>query len=115
VFEKYRSKDEEYVMLDIKNISKAAFIQRGCLLPARENGESLEESCVMEKARNNLLKNYLMRKERREHIDHEKYYYDTPKINTDILQSRLSANSKSTHGRNVSSRVSSNTHFRSEC
>lgn len=49
-------------MLDIKNINKAAFIQRGCLLPSRENGESLEESCVMDKARSNLLKNYLMRK-----------------------------------------------------
>ena len=69
----------------------------------------------MDKARNNLLKNYLMRKERREHIDSEKYYYDTPKINTDILQSRLSANSKVTFGRNVSSRVSSNSYFRSEC
>jgi hypothetical protein len=65
VFEKYRRKDEEYIMLDIKNISKAAFISRGCLLPARENGETLEESCVMDKARNNLLKNFLMRLERR--------------------------------------------------
>ena len=39
VFEKYRSKEAEYVMMDVKNINRAAFIQRGCLLPLKENGE----------------------------------------------------------------------------
>lgn len=112
VFEKYRSKEAEYVMMDVKNISRAAFIQRGCLLPLKDNGE-MEEGSIISKAGENLRRMYMMRKERREHIDGEKYYLDTPKINADILQSRISANSRS-FCRNVSSRISSNTHFKSE-
>lgn len=111
VFEKYRNKEAEYVMMDVKSINRAAFIQRGCLLPLKENGE-VEEGTTS-KAGQNLRRLYMLRKERREHIDGEKYYLETPKINADILQSRVSANSRS-FCRNVSSRVSSNTHFKSE-
>mgnify|MGYP006910387756 FL=1 len=34
VFEKYRNKKEEIVMLDAKNTNKAAFIQKGMLIPS---------------------------------------------------------------------------------
>ena len=35
VFDKYRHKREEIVMLDVKNTNKAAFIQRGLLAPLK--------------------------------------------------------------------------------
>jgi hypothetical protein len=35
VFEKYRNKKEEIVMLDVKNTTRAAFIQRGLLVPSK--------------------------------------------------------------------------------
>lgn len=112
VFEKYRNKEEEYVMVDLKNTNKSAFIQRGCLMPIKEANGPQDETTFLEKARNSLLKNYLMRKERREHIDLEKYV-DPPKINTEILQSRNTINSR-THTRQISSRDSVHSYLRSE-
>jgi len=68
VFQKYRNKREEYVMLDAKNNNKAAFIQRGLLLPLKpSNVESTDEKQNhLEQNSYSLLKSYLMRKERKE-------------------------------------------------
>lgn len=55
-------------MLDIKDTSKGAFIQRGCLIPIKDNNETPEQVNYFDKARTNLLKHYLYRKERKEII-----------------------------------------------
>ena len=67
VFEKYRNKKEEIVMLELKNINRGAFIQRGLLVPSKSiNVEGNEnKSCIAEPSSHCLLKTYLLRKEKK--------------------------------------------------
>jgi hypothetical protein len=71
VFEKYRNKKEEIVMLDAKNTNKSAFINKGLLMPSKTincNSED-DRSYPGEKLSSNLLKSYLLRKEKREMLE----------------------------------------------
>jgi hypothetical protein len=58
-------------MLDVKNINRGAFIQRGLLVPSKncniEGSEGKHQNG--ETSSVNLLKTYLLRKERKEQID----------------------------------------------
>jgi hypothetical protein len=69
VFEKYRNKKEEIVMIDPKSINKAAFIQKGLLIPSKTmNVNASEQKSIQgELPSLNLLKSYLVRKEKKEH------------------------------------------------
>lgn len=68
VFEKYRNKKEEIVMLDPKITNKAAFIQKGLLIPSKTMNVNANESKISqtEPLSLNLLKTYLIRKEKKE-------------------------------------------------
>ena len=59
-------------MLDVKNTNKAAFIQRGLLLPLKTaNVEPNDEKQNhLEQHSYSLLKSYLMRKEKKEQQEH---------------------------------------------
>lgn len=68
VFEKYRNKKEEIVMIDPKVTNKAAFIQKGLLIPSKTMNLNANESRIVqgEPPSLNLLKSYLIRKEKKE-------------------------------------------------
>jgi hypothetical protein len=95
-------------MLDPKNTSKAAFIQRGLLLPFKtgnvDSGESRQNA--LENYSHNLLKTYLLRKEKKEHQDTERFL-EVPKVNCDQITLRSGPlTARTLTSRQVSSRIS---------
>ena len=101
-------------MLDVKNTNKAAFIQRGLLLPLKTaNVEANDErQSHLEQNSYSLLKSYLMRKERKEHQEQERFL-DIPKLNCDQLSIRSNAlTARSITSRQMTSRISTSSVLR---
>ena len=101
VFVKYRAPDEECVMLDPKNTHRGALIQRGVALNKEEDRLPL-----VDRQGSNLLKSYLIRKERRQHYDLEKFQ-ESSKLGDQLTVRQPTQTDKSARG--LSSRISATT------
>jgi hypothetical protein len=101
VFEKYRSKRNEIVMLDLKNTNRSLLIQKGLVKPA-----TAEYDLSSEKTTDSLLRSYLLRKEK--HASHEQEKYaEIPKFALDPLSLRSNTiSSRTSNSRQIASRIS---------
>jgi hypothetical protein len=90
-------------MLDIKNTNKSLLLRRAMLKPTPTDPETHCEPTTK-----NLLKSYLLRKEKHINNEQEKYL-EVPKLTIDTLTCTHTASSRTSHTRQITSRISTAT------